>query len=266
MRCKMLVLKTMMMRKAFLILLVTVSMQEYLCGQTIARVPDSIRKKYQATDTRPAKGRPIDLTKLDQDSLIREKLVELAYKNTGVVEADAGIRIAEANLDLAKKSWFSSVTAGANINEFVVNSSPQANFFPKYNLGIAIPFDIIARSKREKKVAQENLLISQENRKEKQQLVKAEVLIRYETYKERKEQVLIQKNSIEYDYSGYLAAQKGYADGDVKLEDMDKAYQNYLGEKQKLVSRELELRIATIQLEQIIGISLEEATRQALKQ
>jgi hypothetical protein len=108
-------------------------------------------------------------------------------------------------------------------------------------------------------------LISRQNKQEKLQLVKAEVLIRYETYKERKEQVLIQKNSLEYDYSGYLAAQKAYADGDVKIEVMDKAYQNYLGGKQNLVSKELELKIAAIQLEQLIGIPLAEAMEQALK-
>lgn len=253
------------MNKFFSTLLIILIIQGYASAQTIARVPDSIRKKYQANDARQAKSKVIDLSTLDQDSLIREKLVELAQKNTGLVEADASVRIAEANLALAKSAWLSSVTAGANINEFVVNSSPLANFFPKYNLGIAVPFDIVARSKREKKVARENLLISQQNKQEKIQLLKAEVLIRYETYKERKEQVLIQKNSLEYDYSGYLAAQKAYADGDVKLEEMDKAYQNYLGEKQKLVSKELDLKIATIQLEQLIGIPLAAAIEQALK-
>lgn len=253
------------MRHVFLTILVILGMQATVFAQRIAQVPDSLRKKYEATQRETKAAKVVDLSKLDQDSLIRVKLLELAQNNTDLVISDANIRIAEANLALAKKSWLSSVTAGANINEFVVNSSPLANFFPKYNLGIAVPFDIVSRVKREKRVAQETLLINQENKKEKQQLLRTELLIRYETYKEKKEQVVIQKNSIEYDYSNYLALQKQYADGDAKLEAMDKAYQNYLGEKVKLVSKELDLKIAIIRLEEMIGIPLPQAIEQATK-
>ncbi|MEJ7626037.1 MAG: TolC family protein [Ferruginibacter sp.] len=253
-----------MKRLSFLLFNLLV-IQQIVVAQRVPQVPDSIRKQYQINYPREKGIQPVDISGMDQDSLIKIKLIQLTQQNSNVVIADAGIKIAEANQDLAKMSWLSSLTAGANINEFVVSNSPQANFFPKYNLGISIPFDIVSRVSREKKVTAQNLLISRENKKEQLQLLKADVLIRYETYKEKKELVLIQKNSLEYDYSGYLSAQKSYADGDTKLEIMDKAYQNYLNEKVKLVSKELDLKIAIIQLEQLIGMPLEVAIDQALR-
>ncbi len=253
------------MKQAFLFTIIILSTGASLRAQRIAQVPDSVRKKIQASNARENQRNVPDISKLDQDSLIKVKLVQLAQANTTVVVADANIRIAEANLALAKKGWLSSVTAGANINEFVVQGSSLASFFPKYNLGIAVPFDILAKMKREKRLAQENLLINNEAKKDKLQYLRTEVLISYETYKERKELVVIQKNSIEYDYSAYLAAQNAYSQGDAKVEEMDKAYQTYLGQKVLLVSKELDLKIAVIQLEQLIGTPLDAAIAQATK-
>jgi outer membrane protein TolC len=123
----------------------------------------------------------------------------------------------------------------------------------------------MARVKREKRVATENLIISEQMKQEKLQLIRSDVLKSYETYKEKKELVVIQKNSLEYDYSAYLAAQKAFAEGDIKIDVMDRAYQTYLGQKVNLVTKELDLKIAIIELEQLIGIPLAQALDQALK-
>ncbi len=278
------------MRFVYFTLIAVMIMELPAAAQSLGKIPDSTRKKYQTQQKSqlpqkkesPQKNQALQIEQpiqkeqtkrtievstipLDQDSLIKVKLVELAQENNSSAQSDANIRIAEANLQQAKSAWLSSITAGANINEFVVNSSPLSNFFPKYNLGIAIPFDIVARSKRERKVAEQMLIISQSNKKERNQLVRTEVLIRYETYKQKKELVVVQKNSLEYDYSAYLSAQQAYADGDVKIEAMDRAYQNYLDEKEKLMSRELEARIAVLELEQLIGMPLDNAIALALK-
>ncbi len=232
-------------------------------AQRIPQVPDSVRKRYQVNypRTTTTTTTALDYTNASQDSLIKIRLVQLALKNPAMNIAQANVSIADAQLRYAKSSWLSSVNAGANINEFVINNSPAANFFPKYNLGIAIPFDIVTRMKKDKKVAQANQMLTNENVKSSELELKAIVLTAYENYKEKNETVILQKRYMEYDYSTYQAAQKAYADGDATLEQMNKTHQIYLTEVSKLVIRERELNVAIIQLEQIVAVPIAEAFR-----
>lgn len=230
-------------------------------AQRIPQVPDSVRKKYQDMRNETLNANKVDISSLNQDSLIKEKLVKLAEQNPAISIADANIRIADADVARSKLSWLSALNAGANINEFVIQGSQAASFFPKYNLGLIVPFDILSRYKRDKKVANENLLINYEIKKDKQQTLRTAVLVAYENYKEKNEIVLIQKSYIEYEYSAYEAAQKSYADGEISLEDMNKTHQAYLTEKSKLVTHQKELNISIIQIEQLIGVPLNVALK-----
>ncbi len=230
-------------------------------SQRIPQVPDSIRKNYKEAQAIEAAQNKIDYSRLNQDSAIKVKLVKLAMANPMMEVAAANQRIAEAQLANAKTSFLSSFNAGANVNEFVIQGSAAASFFPKYNVGVSVPFDVFTRLKRDKTVARENIVISNEMQKERSNIVKAQVLIAYETYKEKKEMVFLQKSSIEYDFSAYEAAQANYTAGDVTMEDMNKMHQIYLNERAKLVSKEKELNIATIELEQLIGVPLSQALK-----
>ena len=230
-------------------------------GQRIPQVPDSIRKNYKEAQAVSAAKNTIDYSRLNQDSLIKAKLVKLAMANPSIEIAEANQRIATSEFAKTKTSWLSAFNAGANVNEFVIQGSPAANFFPKYNIGVSVPFDIVPKLKRDKKVARENIFISSEVLKDREQFLKAQVLIAYENYKEKKEMVFLQKSSIEYDFSAYEAAQSNYTAGDVTMEDMNKTHQLYLNEKAKLISKEKDLNIATIELEQLIGLPLAQALK-----
>ena len=197
----------------------------------------------------------------NEDSAIRERLVALALENPALKAADANIAIAKINQQKAKSSFLSSVTVGGNINEFVVNNSEAASFFPKYNAGLLIPLDLFSKSKAEKKTAAQNLIISTQTKESQARDIRTAVLILYENYKEKKEILLLEKSYIEYDYSAYEAAQKAYSDGDILLEEMNKTHQTYLTEKSKLISKEKELNIAIIQLEEVINVPLSEVIK-----
>lgn len=235
-------------------------------SQALGRVPDSIRKQYdppvQSIQRTQMDGgnNSVQITELNTDSLIKLKLVKLATKSHPVVEiASANARIAEADYQKARRSWMSSVSFGANINEFVVSNPDAANFFPKYNLGAMVPLDLFSRMKREKKVASENINISNLQRQDRIRYITAEVLMRYENYKEKKEIVNLQRSYLEYDLLAYEAAKRDYADGDIPMDQMNKAHQIYITEKSKLTTRERDLNIAIIQLEELIGMPLESA-------
>jgi outer membrane protein TolC len=194
-----------------------------------------------------------------QDSLIKLKLVKLALNNPAMRIADANIRTSEAQLTRAQNSWLGSINLSGNVNEFTIENSPVALYYPKYNFGVVLPLDIFSRVNSEKEYARENIVINTEMKKDRAEMLKAQVLIAYENYKEKKEIVFLERSYIEYDYSAYEAAQKSYSDGDIKVDVMNKAYQEYLMGRSKLVSNEKDLNIAIIQLEQIVGVPLSEA-------
>jgi outer membrane protein TolC len=251
------------MKILLFILLCIINIQ--VSGQALGKVPDSLRQQYNPTQpanyrqSNPQNGN-VQIIEVNADSLIKIKLVKLALKNSpALIMNEATGRIAEADYEKAKKSWLSSVAVGANINEFVVSNSEAASFFPKYNIGASVPLDMFSRMKREKKVAAENMNINAAQRDERIRYIKAEVLMRYENYKEKQEVVNLQRTYMEYDLLAYEAAKAAYAEGDIPLEDMNKAHQIYITEKSKMVSREKELNIAIIQLEELIGVPLSQA-------
>lgn len=227
-------------------------------AQRVSQVPDSLRKNYKPQGAlKPI----VNNDNLNKDSLIKIKLVQLAMDNPNVKISESNIRIAQEDLALAKMGWLSSISLGANFNEFVINNSASAAFFPKYNFGIMVPFDILARTKRQRKVAEESININKQTLKEKQRFVKREVLTRYEDYKERKELVNLQKTYMEYDFSAYEAAQKSYSDGTASLAEMNIAYQVVITDKAKLVSKERDFNIAVIMLEELIGVPLSDVIK-----
>lgn len=248
--------------KHLFIIAVLFLVQSELAAQAIGRVPDSLRQQYDPSRANPRANlnNGSQITELNYDSLVKIKLVKLALKYSSNLKInDATTRIAEANYDGAKKSWLSSVSFGANINEFVVSNSEAASFFPKYNLGAMVPLDIFTRTKTQKKVAAENINISNLQKEHQSKLIKAEVLLRYENYKEKKEVVNLQRSYMEYDLLAYESAKQAYSDGDIQLEIMNKAHQIYITEKSKMATMEKELNVAIIQLEELIGVPVEEA-------
>ena len=230
------------------------------CASVVAaqQKSDSTKKKAGVRDAGKVQAVKTDgrVEQTNQDSVNKIRLVSLAMNNPNMRIADANIRIAERDLEMARLGYLSSLSLGANINEFVIRNSSAASFFPKYNFGISVPFDIISRNKRERRVAEEKVTISNEVKKDRMNFVKTEVLIRYENYKEKKENVFLQRTYMEYDFSAYESAQKSYADGNMTLEEMNKSYQAYILERSKLVSKERDLNIAIIQLEEMIGVPL----------
>jgi outer membrane protein TolC len=229
-------------------------------GQSISRVPDSVRKKIDQYNgvSQPMQAMQKSAKKiiLSEEDLIKEKLIALALNNPEVKAANATIVIAETARKKANSSLLSSVNIGANLNEFALTNSTIASLFPKYNLGLSIPLDIFAKSKAEKKTADQNIAINKYQKQQVEAFLKAKVLVQYEVYKEKKELLQFQKRSMEDDIAAYEKAQKDFKDEVITLEELNKIYKVSIAERGVLVSKEKDLNIAILQLEEIIGVPL----------
>jgi len=229
-----------------------------LHAQSLSRLPDSVRKivdEYNGV----SKSQVNMPTVKYNDEQIKSKLVKLALKNAQIYAADANVSIAEIARQKANSSLLSSVNIGANVNEFVISGSPAANFFPKYNFGLSLPLDAFAKNKAEKKTADQMIIFNKSQKEQLENNIKARVLVQYELYKEKKELVELQKIAMEDDVAAYERAQNDFKNDDITIEELNKIYKASVAEKALLTTKEKDLNIAIIQIEELIGMSLEKA-------
>jgi outer membrane protein TolC len=246
--------------KKLLLLLMFVNFSAYTFSQNVSKkhhhhdeLADSSLNTTAVQDTL---GQP---KTIDQDSLIKAKLVSLALNNPQIDVADANIKIAQYQSKKAGGEWLSTIAVGANANQFTIENSPAANFFPLYNVGANIPFDIFSKAKNDKKVADQNVKLAKALKEDKIRLIKSDVLTLYENFKEERELVRLEKILVEEENEGYISAQKDYSDGKIQLDDMNKTYQLYIGEQSKLVSIQRDFNVSKMELENMIGMPIDEA-------
>ena len=227
-------------------------------AQTISKMPDSIRKivdNYNGVSNLSKKSRIQDVV-IKEEDIIKEKLVDFALNNDQIKSAATNILISRIARKKANTSLLSSVTLGANINEFAITNSKVATLLPKYNLGLAVPLDIFARNKAEKNTADQLILISEFQKKLLESNLKAKVLVQYEIYKEKLSLLQYQKISMEDNLADYELAQKKFQDAIITIDELNKIYRALTAEKAFLATKEKDLNIAVIQLEEIIGVPL----------
>jgi outer membrane protein TolC len=237
-----------------------------IIAQKPAKVPGSIKKAdgKQTEVKKSDSGRVLsgfNSSINDNDDDVKEKLIKLALKNAEMTEADANIEIAKIDRKKAGSSLLSSVNVSGNINEFVVTNSPVASFYPKYNIGISIPLDLFAKTKATKKTADQQIIIGTAQKERLEKIIKARVLTQYENYKEKKELVQLQKMAMEDDVAAYQRAQKEFKDDAISLEELNRIYKASIAENAILTTKEKDLRIAIIGMEEQIGMPLHEALK-----
>lgn len=199
---------------------------------------------------------PDTLIIMNSEDDIKAKLIFLALNNAEAVAGDARIRIAEIARRKANSSILGSVNLGGNVNEFVINNSPAANFFPKYNFGVTIPLDMFAKNRAEKRTANELITISTAQKAMINEALKAKILTRYENYKEKKELLELQRITTDDDIAAYEKAQKDYKEELITIEDVNRQYRVSLLSKSSLATKVKDLNIAVIEIEEIIGVPL----------
>ena len=218
-----------------------------LCGFA-ASAQVGVKKPVAASDS-------IKTLKTDAD--IKAQLIALALKNPEAVAAEGNINIAKIARRKAGSAALSSLSVSGNVNEFVINESPNANFFPKYNFGLAIPLDLFARTRAEKKTAIEQVKINTSEKQLVEDALKAKVIIQYEIYKEKKQLLELQRIVTDDDNAAYEKAQRDYKEDRISIEDVNKTYRELITSKGFLATTEKDLNIAVAEIEQIIRVPLQ---------
>lgn len=192
---------------------------------------------------------------------VREKLVDLAMQHPENAISEAQIEIAENNLRKAKGSWTNILFANFNLNEFTLNGSPSAAFWPKYNFGVNMPLDIFSRTSNDIKNARQNIEISNAMKNDTYRRLRAEVLSKFENYLFHREMYEMSSVVTDEAYTSFLSMQEKYKIGDVNDIDYSITFRQFNDAKMRQREQERNMNVAKLEVERLIGVDLNDVLK-----
>jgi len=197
---------------------------------------------------------------------IRERLVELAIQNPDLEIADHEINVAKYQLKEAKGWWANNISLSFNGNEFTLKrmigkqSTEPGQYYPYYpfyNVGLNIPIGGFFSKPAATKAAREQVAIAQASRNSKYRQIRVAVLSAYEDYSTSKELLTLQSQLTESSYNDYLQAKQKFRNGQILVDDYNKAMQRYHDQLANRITAQHQLDLNKIQLESLIGVPLD---------
>lgn len=200
-------------------------------------------------------------TSLQSDSLIQEKLVELAMKGPLFSGSNHQNKINELQLKRARNAWTNLLTLSANYNDQTFSKTAQtpngtAYVYPKYFFGLNIPIGTLL-SKTEIKSAKEQIEISKDNQAILSRNIRADILTKYKQYKNYEELIIMQSQVVDDEETAFLQAKEKFRNGGITIEAHNTAQKNYNDELAKRMSLQLQQDVLKLEIEKLIGVPLE---------
>jgi outer membrane protein TolC len=194
---------------------------------------------------------------------IREKLVQLAMQNPAFEISERRVSVANHELKRTKTKFLGNISGTVNYNEFSIKkqSSTVPNFYPRYNIGLNLPLDLFITRGQDVSIARENVGIAEATKKQQFQEVKAIVLTSYEDYLMHKQKLEFQNRVTQDVNLVYLTAEKDFSQGVITQTEYNTAFKLWSDEQSKKAEFQRNLNVAKIELEGLIGMSLEQAIR-----
>jgi outer membrane protein TolC len=216
----------------------------------------------KAQTTKPVK----DATQDD----IQNKLVQLAYSNPSIKVRDYEKDKTVAELHKSGANWLNYVTLSANLNEVTLKTYKSTNttdirnqiYYPLWNVGINVPLGSLVGKSSDVKIARKNVAIATAEQESARRQVKAMVLSKYHDYLMTKEMLTLQNEITEDDYTAFQTAETKLASGSISYESYTTTSQRYNDDRNKKLSLERDLSNVKLEIEEIIGMRLEDVIAQ----
>jgi outer membrane protein TolC len=216
----------------------------------------------KAQTTKPVK----DATQDD----IQNKLVQLAYSNPSIKVRDYEKDKTVAELHKSGANWLNYVTLSANLNEVTLKTYKSTNttdirnqiYYPLWNVGINVPLGSLVGKSSDVKIARKNVAIATAEQESARRQVKAMVLSKYHDYLMTKEMLTLQNEITEDDYTAFQTAETKLASGSISYESYTTTSQRYNDDRNKKLSLERDLSNVKLEIEEIIGVRLEDVIAQ----
>jgi len=192
-----------------------------------------------------------------------EVLVRLAWQNNPSNKVlKSRLTISEIELKQAQWKWLEQIQVTGNLNEFNLNPDLNQNlFFPRYNISAYIRLSNFVDSPQEAKKMRQETIIAEQNINSQKLALRAEVLRLYQTFLTEQEMLRIQGENFTNMQSMYNLAEQKFSKGEITLDEYNSLADRNNAEKMKMVSYQSNFNIAKINLEELIGVRLEDVLK-----
>lgn len=194
-----------------------------------------------------------------------ERLVQLAWSNNPASHiALEEVITSEEEFKVQRSQWSSMMGVTGNLNEFNVKALSESDaaegnlFFPRYNFFVQLPLSLIVEKPHQKKAARSRLRASQHRVNLLKLELRSRVLKLYSEYKKSEVIWTIRRQTTADEESNYLLVEQKFKSGDAPVEEYIQAQRGLNDSKIQLAIAENDYKKAKIDLEEVIGIPLEE--------
>lgn len=199
---------------------------------------------------------------------IRAQLIELALKNPGIKVRDYEKDKTVYELNKAGTSWLNYVTASANFNDVSLGrysgtNDPRNNlYYPLWNVAVVVPLGTLFGRANEVKIARRNVDIATAQQDVAHRQITAMILSKYHDYLMNKELLTLQNEVVEDDYAIFSQAETKLASGGISYEEYSAASKKYNDDRVKKLTLERDLSNVKLDIEEIIGMKLDDLLAQ----
>jgi outer membrane protein TolC len=199
---------------------------------------------------------------VNSDSVVQERLVLLALSGPVYDVTGHQINVAENNLTKAKRSWLNLLSFSFDYNNLDLpqkaSTAAQNNYvYPKYFFGVTIPIGLFFTMGPDVKTGRENVAIQRDNQLQMARTIRADVLAKYVQYKAYSNQIALQSNVVDDEEALRKQTEKKFQDGGISIEQYNLANKIYGEDMTKKLNLQLQQDLLRIDIEKMIGISLE---------
>lgn len=197
-----------------------------------------------------------------KDSLIEEKLVELALNGPAVKISEHQSKVNEYQLKRAKDTWLNLLTISGNYNEqtFAKNNNPVGYVYPKFFFGVTIPLGTIL-SRTDVKAAREGIEMGKWRQEELKRSIRAEIIGKYKQYKTQTELVNIQSELLNDVETELEESEEKFKAGKITIEAYNAAQKGRNDERARLINLKLQQDLYRLEIEKMIGVNLDTVMR-----
>jgi hypothetical protein len=194
------------------------------------------------------------------DTEIQERLVALAMGSPLYDASGHQINVADDNLAKAKKVWLNLLTVSAQFNDqdFAKTTPVQSAYvYPKYFFGINIPVGLFFSMGPDIKSGRESVAIARDNQLQLARTIRADVLGKYAQYKMYTDLISVQTAIVDDEDALRKQTEQKFKDGTISIEQYNAVNKAYSADLTQKLNQQLQQDLIRIDLEKMIGVSLE---------
>jgi outer membrane protein TolC len=200
------------------------------------------------------------------DSTVENRLVAYALQAPRYDAMGHQINVTKNQLELARRAWFNLLTVSVNYNDQTfahtqATNTTQAYVYPKYFFGLTVPIGLFFTMGPQIHAARESVMIAEDNRDELARTIKMDVLSKYRTYKNYEALILLQNTIVVDNQAALSQIEQKFRDGTASIDQFNTANRGFSDEKAKLLNLQLAQDLVRLDIERMIGTSLDAATR-----